>query len=434
MPREGLYNGRSPSLKNGNTPTVMLLKFELPVAWRYLRARRGFVSVVTGLSLSGIALGVAALIVVMSVMAGFREELVGRILGTTGHANILVRPVPNEYAKVLQQNLMAVPEVTQVTPLVVGQAMATGNGQALGGVVRGMALDDILKTPFLSHAIKRGNLKNFASNTVVLGAVMARGLGVDVGDTIQLLSPQGSQTVVGFIPRIRQLEVVAVFDIGMYQYDSGLLLMPMIDAQSFFKTGPFITTFEVKVSDPTLIMNSLDRLTKAAGDGAQVIPWTDNNREFFSALKVERNVMFIILTLIVLVAAFNIITGQMMTVNEKKRDIAILRTLGATRQQMAHVFFLGGMMVGVAGTLGGVGLGIIIITNLNNIATILERSFGWDLFPDEIYFLSTLPSQVDWANVWWIALLGLLLSALASTLPAVRASRLDPVEGLRHES
>lgn len=411
----------------------MFLKFELPVAWRYLRARRGFVSVVTGLSLAGIALGVAALIVVMSVMAGFREELVGRILGTTGHANILVPPVPNDYVKVLRQNLMSETEVTQVTPLVVGQAMATANGQALGGIVRGMTVQDIKDTPFLSKAISRGSLDNFGTDTVVMGAVMARGLGVDVGDTVQLLSPQGSQTVVGFIPRIRQLEVVAIFDIGMYQYDSGLLLMPLEDAQSFFKAGPYITTFEVKIKDPTAIMDYIDSLTKAAGEGAQVIPWTDNNREFFSALKVERNVMFIILTLIVLVAAFNIITGQMMTVNEKTRDIAILRTIGATRQQISRVFFLGGMIVGSIGTLSGVLLGILIVTNLNNIAVGLEATFGWDLFPDEIYFLSTLPSQVAWSNVWTIALLGLALAALASTVPAVRASRLDPVEGLRRE-
>lgn len=411
----------------------MFLKFELPVAWRYLRARRGFVSVVTGLSLAGIALGVAALIVVMSVMAGFREELVGRILGTTGHANIIVPHVPNDYAKIIRQNIMAVPEVTQVTPLVVGQAMATSNGQALGGIVRGMSVDDIKNTPFLNDAIVQGELKNFSPNTIIIGSVLARGLGVEVGDTMQLLSPQGSQTVVGFIPRIRQLEVAAIFDIGMYQYDSGLMLMPIEDAQSFFKVGPYITTFEVKLQDPTLVMDSIDSLTKAAGEGANVIPWTDNNREFFSALKVERNVMFIILTLIVVVAAFNIITGQMMTVNEKTRDIAILRTIGATRQQISRVFFTGGMLVGTAGTISGVLLGVLIITNLNNIATGLEASFGWDLFPDEIYFLSSLPSKVEWTNVWFIGLLSLALSALASTLPAVRASRLDPVEGLRRE-
>ena len=411
----------------------MLLKFELPVAWRYLRARRGFVSVVTGLSLAGIALGVAALIVVMSVMAGFREELVGRILGTTGHANVIVPPVPNDYVKIMRQNLLAEPNVTQVTPLVSGQAMATGNGQALGSIVRGMTQRDVEATPFLSDAIVKGSLKNFTTDTIIIGSTMARGLGVDVGDSVQLLSPQGSQTVLGFIPRIRQLEVAAIFDIGMYQYDSGLILMPLEDAQSFFKTGPFISAFEVKVKDPTRIADDLEGLTKAAGHGAEVVPWTNNNREFFSALKVERNVMFIILTLIVVVAAFNIITGQMMTVNEKSRDIAILRTIGATRRQVSRVFFLGGMIVGVTGTLSGVLLGILIITNLNNIAVGLESTFGWDLFPDEIYFLSSLPSKVEWTNVWWIAILSLVLSALASTLPAVRASKLDPVEGLRRE-
>jgi lipoprotein-releasing system permease protein len=408
--------------------------FATKVAIRYLRSRRGFVSVVTGFSLAGILLGVAALIVVMAVMAGFRAELLDRILGTTGHANVNAPQLTLERAQHAQEELLKVPYVTAATPFVVGQAMVVSQHKALGGVVRGFAPKDLRNTPIIANNIKQGSLDDFKGDrALVIGSEMARQLGVGVGSRLTLLSPEGNQTVAGFIPRMTRLTVVAVFDVGMYQYDSTLMYMPIEVAQTFFRTAPYISSIEVMVKEPDKIGALALPVRNILGEDGIMQDWRQTNTQFFAALQLEKTTMFIILTLIVLVAAFNIITGQMMTVNEKSRDIAILRTMGATRADIVRVFFLSGFAVGFAGTVLGVIVGLLVVYNLQPIVTFVETITGAEVFSNQVYFLSRLPAKVEWMDTGLIVGMSLGLTVLASFFPAWRAARLDPVEALRRE-
>ena len=412
----------------------MSLAFARTVGWRYLRSRRGFVSVVTGFSLVGIALGVAALIVVMAVMAGFRVELLDRILGTTGHAQISRTGMTLEESEGLRLKLLDLPGVVSAEPVVGGQAMLVSPAKATGALARGVRKEALTQNPLISTGIRRGSLAHFGEpGTIVIGQALADSLGVSVGDHINLLSPQGSSTVVGFIPRMMQVEVVATFDVGMYQYDSGLVFLPIVQAQTFFKTGGLVNGLELMVKEPDRILNMMPTLAAIVGPGGHISPWMENNRQFFSALQVEKTTMFIILTLIVLVAAFNIITGQMMMVNEKRRDIAILRTMGARRADILRVFFYSGFMAGTVGTVGGLLLGLVVTDNLQHIVHSIQNLFGINVFSAEVYFLSELPAVIVPEDVATIVVMSLALAMAASLYPAWRATRLDPVEALRHE-
>ncbi|OSQ37948.1 lipoprotein-releasing ABC transporter permease subunit [Thalassospira mesophila] len=416
----------------------MFSPFERMVAFRYLRPRRqeGFVSVIAIFSLLGIMLGVATLIIVMSVMNGFRAELLSRILGLNGHISVYAQDpdgLPN-YDEI-EKKIVETGNVMLVNPIVEGQVMASKSGRATGAIVRGMLPDDIVKRDTLADNIVFGSLKDFkGDDAIIMGARLAMKLGLGVGDTVNLISPKGKVTAFGSVPRMRSYHVVALFDIGMYEYDSGFIFMPMQAAQTYFQMPGKISNFEIVLNDPSRLSGTMDDLLQnLRGENLRLVNWQQSNSNFFNALQVERNVMFLILTLIILVAAFNIISGMVMLVKDKGRDIAILRTMGATRSSVLKIFFLTGASIGVLGTLSGLLLGVLFCENIESIRQFIQSLTGADLFNAEIYFLSQLPADLDVNEVVLVCVMSLGLSFLATIYPAWRASRLDPVEALRYE-
>ncbi|WP_114391787.1 lipoprotein-releasing ABC transporter permease subunit [Oleisolibacter albus] len=409
--------------------------FERMVAMRYLRARRqeGFISVIAGFSLLGIALGVATLIIVMSVMNGFRAELLGRVLGLNGHLNVYGATGPMSDYDPLVERLRSMPGVRLVMPSVEAQALVTTQGTASGAVVRGIAPEDLLKRPVLAESIVAGDPADFREDGVAIGMRMAQRLNLRVGDRITLLSPRGAATAFGTVPRQRSYPVAVIFEVGMFEYDNSFIFMPLEAAQTFFQLPEQVTTLEVFVDDPTRIGGYRQDMAVAMAGKARVLDWQQSNASFFTALQVERNVMFLILSLIIMVAAFNIISSMIMLVKDKGRDIAILRTMGATRGMILRVFFLAGASIGVIGTVAGLVLGVAFADNIESIRQTIQGLTGTDLFNAEIYFLSHLPAKIDWGEVTQVVLMALGLTFLATIYPAWRAARLDPVEALRYE-
>lgn len=414
----------------------MFKAFEWMMAARYLRARRreGFVSVIAWFSLLGIALGVATLIIVMSVMNGFREELLSRILGINGHINVYGQTRDLVDYTPLAERLSQIDGVLSVTPIIERQVMATGQGASSGAMVRGLSGADFKKRELLFNSLKAGSLDLFNQDQgVVVGARLAKKLGLWVGDKITLLSPKGNVTAFGTVPRMRSFTIAATFDIGMYEYDSSFIFMPLTTAQNYFRVKGInyleVMTPKADISDQVVynIMTDLGRY------GVNPIDWKRTNSSFFNALQVERNVMFMILTLIILVAAFNIISGLIMLVKDKGKDIAILRTMGASRASIMRIFLIAGASVGVFGTILGFLLGLAFAENIETIRRWIETLSGNDLFAAEIYFLSKLPAIVDYGEVTLVVAMGLGLSFLATLYPSWRAARLDPVEALRYE-
>jgi lipoprotein-releasing system permease protein len=411
--------------------------FERMMAMRYLRARRqeGFISVIAGFSLLGIALGVATLIIVMSVMNGFRAELLGRILGLNGHITVSAFGAPmTDYAQ-LTERLRKLPEVVSAAPLIEGQVLATAsNGAAGGALVRGLRPEDLKAKTLIANAIKRGSLEQFSGEDVaVIGARMADRFRVTVGDNVTLISPQGNVTAFGTVPRMRAYKIVAIFDVGMYEYDNTFVYLPLEAAQIFFRLGEGVSGIELMIDNPDRVRDVSFEVHRAIGAQYRVFHWQQANSSFFNALQVERNVMFLILTLIIVVAAFNIISSLIMLVKDKSRDIAILRTMGATRGSVLRIFFLAGASVGVIGTVLGFGLGVLFTSNIESIRQWLQGLTGKTLFDPTIYFLSTMPSKVEPTEVVSVVLMALGLSFLATIYPSWRAARLDPVEALRYE-
>lgn len=414
----------------------MYSPFEIMLAIRYLRARKaeGFVSVIAAFSFLGIMLGVATLIIVMSVMNGFRGELIDRILGLNGHLNIYQQgSALYDYDRYMA-DIKGVDGVTSVAPVVEGQVLVTAKGSASGAMVRGYTPSYMQQKPLLSKSIVQGKIANFTGDKVAIGSAMAERFALAVGDTVTLMSPKGKSSPFGTIPRTAQYQIAVIFDVGMYEYNSGYVFMPLDAAQRFFQMPEnAVSILEVISNNPAKVDKVKDALSVVLNGGAGVYDWRDSNASFFSALQVERNVMFLILTLIILVAAFNIISSMIMLVKDKGRDIAIMRTMGAFRGSIMKIFMLTGASVGIFGTMAGSILGISFAVNIEAIRQAIQSLTGTKLFPDEIYFLSKLPAQVDWTEVVIVISMAVILSILATVYPAWRASRLDPVEALRYE-
>jgi lipoprotein-releasing system permease protein len=414
---------------------VIFNTFERMVAFRYLRARRqeGFVSVIAIFSLLGIALGVATLIVVMSVMNGFREDLIDRILGFNGHLGVYAEAGPLADYDPMAAKVRAVPGVVSATPLVEGQVMATSDAGAAGALVRGIRPDDLRSRELIAKHIVAGSLADFADDSIAIGDRLARRLGIAVGGKVTLISPQGNDTAFGTIPRLKTYTVAALFDVGFYEYDNTFIYVPLPAAQVFFKLPNAVTYLEVFVADADQTSREAHMIAAALVRPVRILDWQQTNSSLVNAVEIERNVMFLILSLIILVAAFNIISGMIMMVKDKGRDIAILRTMGASRGMILRIFMLSGASIGVVGTLAGFALGVAFTDNIEAIRHFLESILHVNLFSAEIRFFTRIPAHLDATEVASVVLMALALSFLATLYPSWRAARLDPVEGLRYE-
>ncbi|HEV3161106.1 MAG: lipoprotein-releasing ABC transporter permease subunit [Xanthobacteraceae bacterium] len=419
-----------------STGTHPFAPFEWMLSLRYLRARRreGFISVIAGFSFLGIMLGVATLIIVMAVMNGFRQELLSKILGLNGH--LLIQPLESpltDYAAVADR-ISKVDGIYLAAPLVEGQALASSPFNASGVVVRGMLGADLAKLSQISSNIKQGTLDGFDNGQgLAIGRRLAEQLSVRAGDNITLVSPRGAVTPMGTTPRIKAYKIAAVFEIGMSEYDSAFVFMPLTEAQAYFNRAGDVTAIEIYTDDPDRIDRFRQSVTDAAARPIYMIDWRQRNATFFNALQVERNVMFLILTLIVLVAALNIVSGLIMLVKDKGSDIAILRTMGATQGAMMRVFLITGASIGVVGTFVGFLLGTIVCLNIEEIRRFLSWLTNTELFSPELYFLSKLPADMNLKETLAVLVMALGLSLLATLYPSWRAARLDPVEALRYE-
>ena len=410
--------------------------FEWLVALRYLRARRAksFVSVIAGFSFLGIMLGVATLIVVMSVMNGFRQELLNKIVGINGHVFVQATDTPFTDYDAVAQRLEAVPGVRLVIPMIEGAAGVSSPFNQSGALVRGIKEADLKRLPGIEGHVVQGSLDGFeAGGGVAIGQRLAESLGLSIGDAMSVLTAKGAQTPFGVAPRIKSYPVVAIFSIGMSEFDSSFVYMPLGEAQAYFGKEGEASVIEVFVDDADHMDAVRLQLDKAIDRPAVMTDWRQRNKTFFDALNVERNVMFIILTLIVLVAALNIISGLIMLVKDKSSDIAILRTMGASRGSILRIFLIAGASIGTSGTFAGLLLGVVVARNIEGLRNVLNSVMHTNLFPSELYFLSHLPSVIEPSDVISVTAMALILSLLATIYPSWRAANLDPVEALRYE-
>ncbi|MCK9915249.1 lipoprotein-releasing ABC transporter permease subunit [Microbacteriaceae bacterium K1510] len=418
---------------NGTRP---FSPFEWMLSLRYLRARRkeGFISVIAGFSFLGIMLGVATLIIVMAVMNGFRTELLDKILGLNGH--LLIQPLEKPLTdwEEVATRVSGAKGIRLAAPIVEGQALASSPFNAGGVLVRGIRLMDLEKLPSVINNIKQGSLGGFDEGQgVAIGRRLADQLSLRAGDNITLVAPRGAVTPMGTTPRIKVYKIAAVFEIGMSEYDSAMVFMPLKEAQAYFNRAGDVTAIEIYTDNPDNVVAYREAVQKAAQRPIFIIDWRQRNATFFNALQVERNVMFLILTLIVLVAALNIVSGLIMLVKDKGQDIAILRTMGASQGSIMRVFLITGASIGVVGTLVGVLLGLLICANIESIRQFLSWLTSTELFDPTLYFLSKMPAEVDAGETSAVVVMALVLSFLATLYPSWRAARLDPVEALRYE-
>ncbi|MFC3069994.1 lipoprotein-releasing ABC transporter permease subunit [Phenylobacterium soli] len=410
------------------------------LAGRYLRAKRsqGGVALISLISFIGILLAVAVLIIVMSVMNGFRAELLGRILGFQGHVFVAGGVLDGPALDPAVQRILKVPGVTQATPVVQGQVLAMGPNQVTGAIVRGVSAKDVAATTLVSKNITHGSLKaygqgEYGGDVILLGDRLAESLGVKAGDQLTLISPSGGATAFGGAPVQKSFTVGATFTVGMSQYDQAYIYMPLQQAQLFFGREGSVDEIEIKLANPDQAAALKPAIAKAAGPLALVTDWTQRDTSFWGALKVERNVMRLILMLLVAIAAMNIISGLVMLVKNKGRDIAILRTMGAGQGAILRIFFMAGASVGVLGTIAGLLIGVLFCLYIGPIQGFVEWATGQQVFASDVYYLSHIPAKVDWAEVGLITFWALAMSFVATLPPAWRASRLDPVEALRYE-
>ena len=410
--------------------------FEWMLSLRYLRARRkeGFISVIAGFSFLGIMLGVATLIIVMAVMNGFRKELLNKILGLNGHLLIQPLEAPLTDWETVAERISKVPGVRLAVPIVEGQALASSPFNSAGVLVRGMHGADVAALPSIGNNIKQGSLEGFdEAQGVAIGRRLADQLSLRTGDNVTLVAPKGAVTPMGTTPRIKAYRIVAVFEIGMSEYDASFVFLPLPEAQAYFNRAGDVSAIEVYTDNPDRIDRYRTLAAEAAGRPIFMIDWRQRNATFFNALQVERNVMFLILTLIVLVAALNIVSGLIMLVKDKGSDIAILRTMGASQGSILRIFLITGASIGVVGTVVGLLLGTLICLNIESIRQFLSWLTSTELFYPELYVLSRLPADMDFKETTAVVVMALALSLLATLYPSWRAARLDPVEALRYE-
>jgi len=415
-------------------------RWERSVAARYLFAKRknGGVALIAVISFCAVMLAVFALITVMSVMNGFRAELLGRIVGFNGHLYAQSPLINGPDRDTIIRRIKAAPGVTQAAPMVEAQAMVIGPTQVTGAIVRGVTTNDLRHMSLISSNIKKGSLQGFGQgeyggDIVLIGDRMAQTLGVQVGDPITLISPSGPATAFGTSTREKNYIVGGLFSVGMSQFDEAFIYMPLEQAQLFFGRDTSVDYVEIKVDDPDKAKEYKHDVEVASGPGALVSDWQDKNHSYFTALQVERKVMRLILFCIVAIATLNIISSLVMLVKNKGKDIAILRTMGASQGAVLRIFVMAGASIGVAGTLCGLALGVVFCAYITPIQNFVEWVSGTAVFSADVYMLSHIPAKIDWTEVGGIVALSALMSILATLPPAMRASRLDPVEALRYE-
>jgi len=414
--------------------TMPFAAFEWMLSGRYLRARRreGFISVIAGFSFIGVMLSVATLIIVMAVMNGFRKELLDKILGLNGH--LLVQPLDSPLTdwKDLADRIGQLQGIRLAAPVVDGPALASSPINASGVLVREMRAEDLNSLTSIANHLNEGTLDGFdRGQGVAIGQRLADQLSLHAGDRLTLVSRQGEITRSASAPKVKTYPVAAVFQIDMSEYDASLVLMPLPEAQAYFNRDGDVTAIEVFTDSPDRVDAFAKRVTAAVGRPVALVDWRQRNATFFGALQVERNVMFLILTLIVLVAALNIVSGLVMLVKDKGSDIAILRTMGASQGTIMRVFLIIGASIGVVGTITGFLLGLVVCRNIEPIRQFLSWLTNTDIFKPEIYFLSHLPAEIDAGETGAVVILALTLSFLATLYPSWRAARLDPVDALR---
>ena len=415
----------------------MALPYELRVGLRYTRAKRRnhFISFISMISMCGIALGVAALIVVLSVMNGFHTELRGRILAVVSHVQISgASGEMSDWQHVAEQAARQ-PGVVAAAPYIQEQGMLSFGSKVRGVMVRGV-LPELENTvdDFGSH-MKKGQLESLVPDSfnIVLGGDLARALGVTVGDKVTLIAPQGAVTPAGVLPRMKTFAVSAIFEVGMYEYDSGLALIGMADAQKLYRMDDRVSGVRLKLEDLFKSRAVVERLANTLDTAAYISDWTQSHANFFRAVAIEKNMMFIILSLIVAVAAFNIVSTLVMAVTDKQSDIAILRTLGASPRSIMGIFMVQGALIGTIGLGLGVVGGVTLALNVDVVVPFIERMLGTQLFSKEVYYISNLPSELQWSDVITITAVSFVLSLVATIYPSWRASRVNPAEALRYE-
>jgi len=415
------------------------IPFELFVGLRYTRAKRRnhFISFISLTSMVGIGLGVAALIVVLSVMNGFQEELRNRILGVASHLQITGPNNVLEDWRALEQRVEGAPHVQAAAPYVMAQGMLSFGQAVQGAIIRGVLPDAEDKVAELGSHMRAGQLSNLKPGEfgVVLGSELAQSLGVVLGDKVVLMAPQGQFTPTGVVPRIKQFKVVGLFEIGMFEYDSGLALIHLDDAAKLYRMGDTVSGVRLKLDDlfnAPAVAQQLGQRLMGVGN-YYISDWTQQHANFFRAIQMEKRVMFIILALIVAVAAFNIVSTLVMAVTDKRADIAIMRTFGASPRSIMQIFIVQGALIGVIGTVVGAFFGVLLALNIDTIVPFIERMFGVQFLAKDVYYISDLPSNLMWSDVTVIVVLSFVLSLLATLYPSWRAARINPAEALRYE-